>query len=138
MTFGRSKNVARTPSPDPINAWIDTAPVLTSPSRSPRKVATDTPSRRTRGQTPGPPQKHSLPEHSHPLLERQKRAIMESLQHPPELEEVDLYGEDYPPTNTTAYEQLNDLLMGTVTRGEGNSCMLIGPSGSGKTQVRRP
>ena len=60
---------------------------------------------------------------------------MRSLQEPPQLDEIELYGEDYPPTNTVAYEQLYELLVGTVDRGEGNSCMLIGPSGSGKTQV---
>ena len=47
-----------------------------------------------------------------------------------------MYGEDYPPTNNAAHEQLSDLLQGTVVRGEGNSCLVIGPSGSGKTQVR--
>lgn len=76
-----------------------------------------------------------LPTRLRPLLERQKRAILQTLQQPPEVDEIDVYGEDYPPTNTLAHEQLSDLLMGTVTRGEGNSCLLIGPSGSGKTQM---
>ncbi|KAH9854982.1 origin recognition complex subunit 4 C-terminus-domain-containing protein [Lenzites betulinus] len=76
-----------------------------------------------------------LPSRLHPLLERQKRTILQALQHPPEIDEIEVYGEDYPPTNTLAYEQLSDLLTGTVTRGEGNSCLLIGPSGSGKTQM---
>jgi origin recognition complex subunit 4 len=39
------------------------------------------------------------------------------------------------PTNTTASQQLNDLLTGTVTRGEGNSCFVLGPRGSGKTAI---
>ncbi|EIW61356.1 uncharacterized protein TRAVEDRAFT_34869 [Trametes versicolor FP-101664 SS1] len=77
----------------------------------------------------------TLPPRLCPLLERQKRAILQTLQKPPEVDEIDVYGEDYPPTNTLAHEQLSDLLMGTVTRGEGNSCLLIGPSGSGKTQM---
>ncbi|KAI0677190.1 origin recognition complex subunit 4 C-terminus-domain-containing protein [Trametes maxima] len=76
-----------------------------------------------------------LPPHLHPFLDLQKRAILKALQRPPEVDEIDVYGEDYPPTNNLAYEQLGDLLSGTVTRGEGNSCLLIGPSGSGKTQM---
>lgn len=76
-----------------------------------------------------------LPEHLRPFLDRQKRAILRALQHPPEIDEIEVYGEDYPPTNTLAYEHLSDLLAGSVVRGEGNSCLLIGPSGSGKTQV---
>jgi origin recognition complex subunit 4 len=44
--------------------------------------------------------------------------------------------EDGPLTNTVASQQLSDLLIGTVTRGEGNSCLLLGPRGSGKTRVR--
>lgn len=40
-----------------------------------------------------------------------------------------------PLSNEVAYEQLSNLLKGTVDRGEGNSCILMGPKGSGKTQV---
>ncbi|KAJ8487564.1 hypothetical protein ONZ51_g4117 [Trametes cubensis] len=117
----------RTPSPEPLPQQAQTLP-------SPTKAS---PSKRQRGQTGQQDDKlpTSLPPHLHPLLERQKRAILRALQRPPELDEIDIYGEDYPPTNTLAYEQLSDLLGGTVTRGEGNSCLLIGPSGSGKTQM---
>ncbi|KAH9899496.1 origin recognition complex subunit 4 C-terminus-domain-containing protein [Cubamyces lactineus] len=117
----------RTPSPEPL-------PHQAEAVRSPTKTS---PSKRQRGQ---PVQQDdrlptTLPLHLHPLLERQKRAILQALQRPPEIDEIDIYGEDYPPTNILAYEQLSDLLSGTVTRGEGNSCLLIGPSGSGKTQM---
>lgn len=41
-------------------------------------------------------------------------------------------------TNMVASQQLKDLLAGTVTRGEGNSCFVLGPRGSGKTAVSCP
>jgi hypothetical protein len=41
------------------------------------------------------------------------------------------------PINTAAFSQLKDLLVGTVSRGEGNSCFVLGPRGSGKTVVSR-
>jgi hypothetical protein len=41
------------------------------------------------------------------------------------------------PTNIAAFQQLKDLLVGTVSRGEGNSCFVLGPRGSGKTTVSR-
>ncbi|KAI0716033.1 AAA ATPase domain-containing protein [Cerioporus squamosus] len=121
----------RTPSPEPA------PPPPVSPTRIARKAGAATPSKRQRNlasqRTDGLPR--DLPEDLHPLLERQKRAILRSLQQPPEIDEIEVYGEDYPPTNTLAYEQLRDLLTGSVVRGEGNSCLLIGPSGSGKTQM---
>ncbi|KAI0775882.1 origin recognition complex subunit 4 C-terminus-domain-containing protein [Trametes elegans] len=110
----------RTPSPLPLAA---------------RKVASLSKQSRSRAQNSNEELPRVLPPHLHPLLERQKRTILKSLQQPPDIDEIDVYGEDYPPTNTLAYEQLGDLLTGTVTRGEGNSCLLIGPSGSGKTQM---
>ena len=122
----------RTPSPEPA------PPPPESPLRTKRKAAVTSPSKRQRNQAAqrtevGLPR--DLPDHLLPLLERQKRTILKSLQQPPEIDEIDVYGEDYPPTNMLAYEQLTDLLTGSVVRGEGNSCLLIGPSGSGKTQV---
>ncbi|KAL1944147.1 hypothetical protein VTO73DRAFT_3332 [Trametes versicolor] len=115
---------ARPPSPEPSEAE-ETLREATSPKKASRGKVVQ-------------PQKglpKVLPPRLHPLLERQKRAILQTLQRPPEVDEIEVYGEDYPPTNTLAQEQLSDLLMGTVTRGEGNSCLLIGPSGSGKTQM---
>jgi origin recognition complex subunit 4 len=49
---------------------------------------------------------------------------------------ADEEGDDSLQTNTIASQQLSDLLTGTVTRGEGNSCLVLGPRGSGKTRVR--
>ncbi|KAI0682645.1 origin recognition complex subunit 4 C-terminus-domain-containing protein [Earliella scabrosa] len=121
------RRVARTPSPPPLSAPV-------SPTRTPRRGAASSPAKGKAKQVAnGLPR--VLPEHLHPLLDRQKRATLKSLQNPPEIDEIEVYGEDYPPTNTAAYEQLSDLLTGSVVRGEGNSCLLIGPSGSGKTQM---
>ncbi|OJT11376.1 Origin recognition complex subunit 4 [Trametes pubescens] len=123
------------PSPSRLRAARPPSPEPSEAEETLREAAS--PKKASRGKL-AQPQKglpKVLPPHLHPLLERQKRAILQTLQKPPEVDEIDVYGEDYPPTNTLAHEQLSDLLMGTVTRGEGNSCLLIGPSGSGKTQM---
>jgi origin recognition complex subunit 4 len=79
----------------------------------------------------------ALPPHLRPCLNAQKRAILAALQNPPDLcinkQEQE---EDGPLTNTIASQQLSDLLIGTVARGEGNSCLILGPRGSGKTRVK--
>ena len=130
------RRTTRTPSPPQLTSQIPLPTIPKSPSRTAQAPTARTPSKRQRSQAPTSPEKrHGLPEQFLPLFERQKRAVMRWLQEPPQLDEIELYGEDYPPTNTVAYEQLYELLVGTVDRGEGNSCMLIGPSGSGKTQV---
>ncbi|KAI0650378.1 origin recognition complex subunit 4 C-terminus-domain-containing protein [Trametes meyenii] len=120
------------------------APPSTSRLRATRSPSPEQPltlysSPRKRQLDPATRQAHELPKvlpsRLHPFVGLQKRAILKALQQPPEIDEIDVYGEDYPPTNNLAYEQLGDLLSGTVTRGEGNSCLLIGPSGSGKTRM---
>ncbi|KAI0638535.1 origin recognition complex subunit 4 C-terminus-domain-containing protein [Trametes polyzona] len=121
-----ASRAARTPSPEASEAEEPLHETI-----SPKK-RTQTQSRQKDGLKDLPA---VLPHRLHSLLARQKRAVLQALQSPPEIDEIDVYGEDYPPTNTLAYEQLSDLLTGTVTRGEGNSCLLIGPSGSGKTQM---
>ena len=77
-----------------------------------------------------------LPAHLVPCLRLQKRAILGAIQSP--LSSEDIGDHDHLSTNTTAYTQLHNLLHGTTTRGEGNSCLLLGPRGSGKTSVRLP
>ncbi|EJF62272.1 hypothetical protein DICSQDRAFT_58535 [Dichomitus squalens LYAD-421 SS1] len=133
---GRQRG-ARTPSPDPLQSRLPHVQLPESPSRATLRAIPASPSKRKGKQVERPADElpRILPDHLHPLLERQKRAILKSLQHPPEIDEIEVYGEDYPPTNNAAYEQLSELLTGSVVRGEGNSCMLIGPSGSGKTQI---
>lgn len=71
-----------------------------------------------------------LPSSLYACLSSQKEACISFLQDPPFVE-VDSECE----INDTAYRHLLDLLVGTVERGEGNSCLVIGPSGSGKTRV---
>ncbi|KAI0758059.1 origin recognition complex subunit 4 C-terminus-domain-containing protein [Fomes fomentarius] len=128
------QRITRTPSPRPNLA---DASEPESPTRTPRRGAATflANGRRIQPAKSSDDLPHILPDHLRPLLDHQKRAILKSLQHPPEIDEIELYGEDYPPTNSAAYEQLTDLLTGSVVRGEGNSCLLIGPSGSGKTQM---
>lgn len=72
-----------------------------------------------------------LPAHLVPCLRLQKRAILGALQSSEDIDDHHLLS-----TNSTAYTQLHNLLHGTSTRGEGNSCLLLGPRGSGKTSVR--
>ncbi|KAF9247072.1 origin recognition complex subunit 4 C-terminus-domain-containing protein [Melanogaster broomeanus] len=75
-----------------------------------------------------------LPVHLAPCLRSQKRAILAALRSH-SLTSEDSSDEEQFSTNATAYAQLQDLLVGTVTRGEGNSCLLLGPRGSGKTTL---
>ncbi|KAH8118304.1 origin recognition complex subunit 4 C-terminus-domain-containing protein [Phellopilus nigrolimitatus] len=79
----------------------------------------------------------SLPVHLHQCLDAQKRAILDAFNDPPLLDtpNADDDDEDEPPVNTTALQQLTDLLEGSIVRNEGNSCIVIGPAGSGKTKV---
>lgn len=77
-----------------------------------------------------------LPAHLHPCLALQKRQILLALNNLSSLEFNDERSDDPPESaNQVAYQQLQDLITGTVCRGEGNSCLLIGPRGSGKTSL---
>ncbi|KAG1833170.1 origin recognition complex subunit 4 C-terminus-domain-containing protein [Suillus variegatus] len=74
----------------------------------------------------------NLPSHLGICLRLQKRAMLLELQNcSMEFDEDASLGL----TNTVASQQLKDLLAGTVTRGEGNSCFVLGPRGSGKTAI---
>ncbi|KAF9221994.1 hypothetical protein BS17DRAFT_784251 [Gyrodon lividus] len=77
---------------------------------------------------------NTLPAHLAPFLRSQKCVILGALQSHSISSEDNSDGEQLS-TNVTAYTQLQDLLTGTVTRGEGNSCLLLGPRGSGKTTL---
>lgn len=79
---------------------------------------------------------HKIPAHLHSCLDTQKRDICRILQRPPDITDPgDASDEEETPTNTVAHQQLANLLNGTITRGEGNSCLILGPRGSGKTRV---
>ena len=114
----KRRRCERTPSPEP--------PRLSSPSKRVTRSGALT--------TPGTKRIAKLPVHYHPCLQAQKRAIMAALNNPPELDpEGDQ--DKTPSSNELAYDDLRDLLTGSVVRGEGNSCLLMGPRGSGKSRV---
>ncbi|KAK7695834.1 hypothetical protein QCA50_000472 [Cerrena zonata] len=107
------------------------SPVLKTPPISPSKKGKE---RALVGPKKGESSQDALPESLHPCLRAQKTAILKALHKtPPLIEQED--DEDETSANALAYEQLTELLKGTVLRGEGNSCILTGPPGSGKTQM---
>ena len=162
--FASNRNTPIHPKPSPTKPPSTLPPVIpaepTSPSRSRASLQTSLGRKRRRDErspSPEPPQLPSpskrvmrsgalatpgmtriakLPAHYHPCLQAQKRAIMAALRNPPELD-TEGDQDEAPSTNELAYDDLCDLLTGSVVRGEGNSCLLIGPRGSGKTRVRR-
>ena len=81
-----------------------------------------------------------LPSHLHGYLNSQKQAVLRALQKPPDsyaITDEDVEDQE-PETNAIAYKQLSELLKGTVSRDEGNSCLVLGPRGSGKSRVSGP
>lgn len=105
---------------------------------SPTKRAPGHPSAEGKGKAPVSPGKRSsrilrtLPKHLESCLQIQKHATLVSLQKLPQMTSSE--GMDIHP-NAVAYEQLTSLLLGTVMRSEGNSCLITGPRGSGKNRV---
>jgi hypothetical protein len=126
-----------TPSLTRESAGPESAP--SSPSSDTIPLAASSPSkRRLSHEQTYPPQ--GLSSHLHPCFNGQKRAILRALHQPlvksfwcDEDEESE---DDELATNEIAFQQLTEVLNGTLTRGEGNSCLLLGPRGSGKTTVR--
>ncbi|KAA1466396.1 hypothetical protein DENSPDRAFT_766939 [Dentipellis sp. KUC8613] len=95
------------------------------------------PSRRSRPfPSPGSPIRstHSIPTHHNQCLQAQKGAILAALRKPSSSSTNEQAQEDTS-ANAEALRQLRDLLVGTLDRGEGNSCLLVGPRGSGKSQI---
>lgn len=144
---GRPRLKRKQSEPDDISI---AALSLSTPSKSKKSVDLDSPSKRTvvnspiaspskefSPEAPTTPHKlpRTLPSYLYPCLNAQKRAILEALQNPPSLQIAEEQDVDDPRANDIASSQLADLLLGTVSRGEGNSCLLLGPRGSGKTRV---
>jgi origin recognition complex subunit 4 len=138
-------------SPTPAlfkNSPVNHAPASLSPSAPSRKRTTESPHTTSNAsaasaEAPKPTTTSSpirlprvIPSRLLPCLNAQKRAILAALQNPPDFN-TDEEGENGSLTNTIAAQQLFDLLTGTVTRGEGNSCLVLGPRGSGKTRVSK-
>ncbi|KAG6831601.1 hypothetical protein H0H92_009074 [Tricholoma furcatifolium] len=109
-----------------VRSPLDTASVLTPPSSPTKKKDTNFSSLARLPKV--------LPDHLHPCLYAQKRAILKAAQCPSHVG-VDESNEEEPCTNDVAAQQLTSLLNGTITRGEGNSCLVLGPRGSGKSRL---
>lgn len=98
---------------------------FTTPPRSKQKTLT----------TRSPSERESLltskllPLQYCPCLNAQKKAVLHTLQAPTIVDMSD--------DQKSAKGLLQDLLLGTVTRSEGNSCLVLGPRGSGKSTVRQ-
>ncbi|KAJ3741091.1 origin recognition complex subunit 4 C-terminus-domain-containing protein [Lentinula detonsa] len=129
ITYGKREtaNYSMSSSPQKKNVQLKT-PSLTPPPVHPPPVPIASPQRSPSRRV----LKGSLPQHLHDSLTSQKRAVLHALQQPLIVPSAD--DSEYS-TNEIAVKQLNGLLDGTVTRGEGNSCLLLGPRGSGKTQA---
>ncbi|KIM67965.1 hypothetical protein SCLCIDRAFT_107104 [Scleroderma citrinum Foug A] len=107
----------------------------TTPGRSPKKLS---PSKSSAGRSSAQLSKQLpqvLPPHLGPCLRLQQRAVLASLKPSSHFFVDDDSNDEQPSTNAATYRQLQDLLLGSVTRGEGNSCLLVGPRGSGKTSI---
>lgn len=74
-----------------------------------------------------------LPRQFHSCLNLQKKTILQNLHEPARL----FHEDDELVAEKTATKHLEDLLRGTITRSEGNSCLLLGPRGSGKSKARK-
>jgi origin recognition complex subunit 4 len=70
-----------------------------------------------------------LPSHLHDALSMQKLAVLSALKHPP-------YPDSGMEERNKSKKVLENLLKGSIERGEGNSCLVLGPKGCGKTRVR--
>ncbi|KAK0468397.1 origin recognition complex subunit 4 C-terminus-domain-containing protein [Desarmillaria tabescens] len=79
----------------------------------------------------------SLPLQFHECLNSQKYAILHALHNMSniQLEDDPEDDDDVDQMNASTAENLDELLRGTVERGEGNSCLLLGPRGTGKTMM---
>ena len=123
-------------------------PMLLTPSKKHKRtffspkttIETSTPSKCPQtDEPPSSPQRppRILPLHLHSCLTAQKRAIMAALHRPADYDvnNEDDGDDEQPYANSTSLQELSSLLAGTVSRGEGNSCLVLGPRSSGKSRV---
>ena len=125
----RSPSPEVDPDEEPAHGFARPATSVEEYLPSPTKPAQKEKAARSR-------QFRALPAELEPCLEAQKKAALQAL-HQISVTPQTPEGEDGAQlsTNVLAYEQLRNLLKGTIERGEGNSCLVVGPKGSGKTQV---
>ncbi|KAG5649040.1 hypothetical protein DXG03_000389 [Asterophora parasitica] len=123
-----------TPSiaPAPLPRSVTPPPVTPRASPSKQKpTALSSPTRVPR----------ALLRHLYPCVNAQKRAILRALQKLPDIaddgdgDDRGIDEDEEPSTNSVAAEQLKSLLDGTISRGEGNSCLVLGAKGSGKSRL---
>lgn len=127
-TSNRPKPVALASQESPEHS---DEPDSTSVSPIPETSTVASPSKTSLGKRPQVMLPKHLPIHLASSLSSQKQACLAALHDPPFPPE----GEADDDVNTTALNQLTDLIRGTVERGEGNSCLVLGPAGSGKSRV---
>jgi hypothetical protein len=137
----------RSPSPLPSNVLPIVPPPPASPTKkpiaasfTPRSSPTkSSPTKRNVQASPTRSQAQPVPEHLVESFEEQKRSILRTLSEPSALRALSQHAptdeDEEPTTNDKATRQIADLLEGSITRSEGNSCLLLGPKGSGKSQV---
>ncbi|TFK75878.1 hypothetical protein BDN72DRAFT_756469 [Pluteus cervinus] len=126
----RKRKTKPDPSPDTITP--DTSSAIVDPLPGPSKLdGQRAPSEQTFISIDELPP--LLPDRFHGCLRAQKLQILRASQRPsvgtPAASDED------PSTNEIASTQLKNLLDGTLSRGEGNSCLIMGPRGSGKSRI---
>ncbi|KAJ3576191.1 hypothetical protein NP233_g584 [Leucocoprinus birnbaumii] len=133
-TYGKKVVVEIPPLASPLRA-LSPGPQSPSPIEvpcdipvTPRKSRATILSNKTPSKTYGLLASKHLPSQFYPCLNAQKKAILQSLHSSSDICSNTEGDND-------AKRLLQDLLQGTVTRSEGNSCLLLGPRGSGKSMV---
>ena len=111
---------------------VDTTPAIEDPVPGPSRVVEErAPSEQTFISIDELPP--LLPDRFHGCLRAQKLQILRASQCPSAA--APAASDEEPSTNEIASTQLKNLLAGTLSRGEGNSCLIMGPRGSGKSRV---
>ncbi|KAG5652457.1 hypothetical protein H0H81_004953 [Sphagnurus paluster] len=131
----RSKDSSTSPPTSPSPSGLLSTAFPKSPAVQQNPVTPHTSPSKTKPTLFSSPSRppRTLPQRLYGCLNAQKRAIICALQNLPNIEQLE--AEEEQTTNSTASQQLINLLKGTITRGEGNSCLVLGPKGSGKSRL---
>ncbi|KAF4602009.1 hypothetical protein EYR40_005210 [Pleurotus pulmonarius] len=128
-TSRSSRNLSETPGSSSRLPSLEQPERSQTPERSPPLPSPKKNQMRSTGVAP------SNTRHVGPCLNMQKRAVLRALQSLPDARADEGDEDEEQPRNEIVMQQLDDLLKATVTRGEGNSCLLLGPRGSGKSRI---